>query len=87
MARKDAWEGADAAARMTRYETLHHELGVARSRSDIVHDPILNDLGVGEELHDRVAVLRLHGSDNGRGHGFFWPQERRSLTVIVYTPR
>jgi len=53
MARKDAWEAADAPARMARYEALHTALGAARSRSDIVNDPILNDLGVGEDLIDQ----------------------------------
>jgi ATP-binding cassette subfamily F protein 3 len=53
MAGKDAWSASDAPARMARYEALHQELGVARSRSDIVNDPILNDLGVGEELLDQ----------------------------------
>jgi len=54
MARKDAWDSADAAARMDRYQALQQELGVARSRSVIVNDPILNDLGVGEELLDQT---------------------------------
>jgi ATP-binding cassette subfamily F protein 3 len=53
MARPDAWDAADASARMARYESLHVELGAARSRSVIVNDPILNDLGVGEELLDQ----------------------------------
>ncbi|HYS99761.1 MAG TPA: ABC-F family ATP-binding cassette domain-containing protein [Thermoplasmata archaeon] len=53
MARPDAWDAADASARMARYESLHVALGAARSRSIIVNDPILNDLGVGEELLDQ----------------------------------
>ncbi|HEY5538719.1 MAG TPA: ATP-binding cassette domain-containing protein [Thermoplasmata archaeon] len=53
MARPDAWDDADATARKARYETLHVALGAARSRSVIVNDPILNDLGVGEELLDQ----------------------------------
>src|SRR2546426_840467 len=53
MARPDAWESPDATARMARYETLHAALGTAVSRSDIVNDPILNDLGVSEELLDQ----------------------------------
>ena len=53
MARHDAWDTADASARMARYETLHATLGAARSRSDIASDPILNDLGLGEELLDQ----------------------------------
>ncbi len=53
MARPDAWDAADATARMARYESLHIALGAARSRSVIVKDPILNDLGVGEELLDQ----------------------------------
>ncbi len=53
MARPDAWDVADATTRMARYESLHVALGAARSRSDIVNDPILNDLGVGEELLDQ----------------------------------
>src|SRR3989454_8109469 len=53
MAQPDAWESPDATARMARYETLHAALGTAVSRSDIVNDPILNDLGVSEELLDQ----------------------------------
>jgi ATP-binding cassette subfamily F protein 3 len=53
MARPDAWEAKDATARMARYEALHTDLGGARSRSVIVNDPILNDLGIGEELLDQ----------------------------------
>src|SRR3989449_5834948 len=53
MARPDAWESPDATTRMARYETLHAALGTAVSRSDIVNDPILNDLGVSEELLDQ----------------------------------
>src|SRR2546427_5385952 len=53
MARPDAWDAPDAAAKMARYESLHADLGTAKSRSDIVNDPILNDLGVGEELLDQ----------------------------------
>jgi len=53
MARPDAWDVADATTRMAHYESLHVALGAARSRSDIVNDPILNDLGVGEELLDQ----------------------------------
>ena len=53
MARPDAWDAADATARKARYESLHVALGAARSRSVIVNDPILNDLGVGEELLDQ----------------------------------
>src|SRR6266571_2594865 len=53
MARPDAWDAADASARMARYESLHVALGAARSQSVIVNDPILNDLGVGEELLDQ----------------------------------
>src|SRR6266568_3795362 len=53
MARPDAWDAPDASARMGRYEALHVALGSARSQSVIVNDPILNDLGVGEELLDQ----------------------------------
>src|SRR6267143_1834393 len=53
MARPDAWDSADASARMARYESLHVARGSARSESVIVNDPILNDLGVGEELLDQ----------------------------------
>src|SRR3989454_1085004 len=53
MARPDAWDAADASARMARYESLHVARGAARSQSMIVNDPILNDLGVGEELLDQ----------------------------------
>src|SRR5437667_361224 len=53
MARPDAWDAADASARMARYESLHVARGSARSESVIVNDPILNDLGVGEELLDQ----------------------------------
>jgi ATP-binding cassette subfamily F protein 3 len=54
MARPDAWDAPDAGARMARYESLHVALGGARSRSVVVNDPILNDLGVGEELLDQT---------------------------------
>ncbi|HKZ63597.1 MAG TPA: ATP-binding cassette domain-containing protein, partial [Thermoplasmata archaeon] len=53
MSRPDAWEAKDASARMARYEALHVELGAAKSRSVIVNDPILNDLGIGEDLLDQ----------------------------------
>src|SRR5438046_7425044 len=53
MARPDAWDAADASARMARYESLDVARGAARSESVIVNDPILNDLGVGEELLDQ----------------------------------
>src|SRR5438093_12993022 len=53
MARPDALDAADASARMARYEALHVARGAARSQSVIVNDPILNDLGVGEELLDQ----------------------------------
>src|SRR3990172_6316640 len=53
MARPDAWDAPDASERMARYESLHVALGSARSHSVIVNDPILNDLGVGEELLDQ----------------------------------
>src|SRR5438874_908228 len=53
MARPDAWDAADATAHMARYESLHVARGSARSESVIVNDPILNDLGVGEELLDQ----------------------------------
>jgi len=53
MARPDAWDAPDARARMARYESLHVAHGAAKSRSVIVNDPILNDLGVGEELLDQ----------------------------------
>src|SRR2546426_8825646 len=53
MARLDAWDSADATARMARYETLHAALGTALSRSDVTNDPILNDLGVSEGLLDQ----------------------------------
>src|SRR5213596_2808944 len=53
MARPDAWDAADASARMARYESLHVARGAARSQSVIVNDPIHNDLGVGEELLDQ----------------------------------
>src|SRR5213078_1287028 len=39
--------------RLARYESLHVARGSARSESVIVNDPILNDLGVGEELLDQ----------------------------------
>ncbi len=54
MAKPDAWDAPDASARMARYESLHDALGGARSRSVIVGDPILNDLGVNEELLDQT---------------------------------
>src|SRR2546426_7538526 len=54
MARPDAWDAPDAAAKMARYESLHADLGTAKSRSDIVNDPILNDLGLNEELLDQT---------------------------------
>ncbi len=54
MAKPDAWEAPDTSARMARYESLHDALGGARSRSVIVGDPILNDLGLGEELLDQT---------------------------------
>ena len=54
MAEPDAWDAPDASARMARYESLHAALGDARSRSVIVNDPILNDLGVEEELLDQT---------------------------------
>ena len=53
MARPDAWNAPDATARMARYESLHAALGAERNRSVIVNDPILNDLGVSEELLDQ----------------------------------
>src|SRR5436189_2263466 len=53
MGRPDAWDAADASARMARYESLHVARGSARSESVIVHDPILTDRGVGEELLDQ----------------------------------
>src|SRR3990172_7301315 len=53
MARPDARDAPDASERMARYESLHVALGSARSHSVIVNDPILNDLGVGEELLDQ----------------------------------
>ncbi len=53
MARPDAWEVKDASSRMERYETLHAALGTAKSHSFIVNDPILNDLGLSEELLDQ----------------------------------
>jgi ATP-binding cassette subfamily F protein 3 len=54
MARPDAWDAPDATAKMQRYEALHTAHGAAKSRSDIVNDPILNDLGLGEELLDQT---------------------------------
>src|SRR5213594_3065502 len=54
MGRPDAWEAKDATDRMARYESLHAALGAAVSRSDVTHDPILNDLGVSEELLDQT---------------------------------
>src|SRR5438132_7382001 len=63
MARPDAWDAADASARMARYESLHVALGSARSESLIVNDPILNDLGVGEELLDQLFVALLGGAE------------------------
>jgi len=54
MARPDAWDAPDGAAKMQRYEALHAAHGAAKSRSDIINDPILNDLGVGEELLDQT---------------------------------
>src|SRR2546428_297289 len=53
MARPDAWAARDARPRTARYESLHVARGAARSQSVIVNDPILNDLGVGEELLDQ----------------------------------
>ncbi|HLF06211.1 MAG TPA: ATP-binding cassette domain-containing protein, partial [Thermoplasmata archaeon] len=53
MARPDAWDSEDAPARMARYESLQTAAGAARSHSVIVNDPILNDLGVSEELLDQ----------------------------------
>src|SRR5256714_4124693 len=53
MARPDAWDAPDASARMARDQSLHVARGSARSESVIVNDPILNDLGVGEELLDQ----------------------------------
>src|SRR5207249_9562061 len=53
MAHPAAWKAADASTRMARYESLHVALGSARSESVIVNDPILNDLGIGEELLDQ----------------------------------
>src|SRR5438477_490260 len=50
---RKSWDAADATARMARYESLHVARGSARSESVIVNDPILNDLGVGEELLDQ----------------------------------
>src|SRR3989441_10917516 len=61
MARPDAWDSADATARMARYEALHAALGTAVSRSDVTNDPILNDLGVSEELLDQRFVSRSGG--------------------------
>src|SRR3990172_427832 len=49
MARPEAWDAPDAAAKMARYEALR----AAKSRRVIGNDPILNDLGVGEELLDQ----------------------------------
>src|SRR6266571_5035202 len=54
MAKPDAWEAPDSAAKMARYESLHAAHGAAKSRSDIVNDPILNDLGLNEELLDQT---------------------------------
>jgi len=54
MARPDAWDAPDATAKMARYEALHADLGTAKARSDVASDPILNDLGVGEELLDQT---------------------------------
>src|SRR2546422_1174852 len=53
MARPDAWDSADATARMARYETLHAALGTALSRSDVTNAPSLNDLGGSEEILDQ----------------------------------
>src|SRR3970040_1408442 len=65
MARPDAWDAPDASARMARYESLHVALGAARSQSVIVGDPILNDLGVGEELLDQ-RFGSLSGGEKGK---------------------
>src|SRR2546428_9745760 len=62
MARPDAWDAADASARMARYESLHAARGSARSESVIVNEPILNDLGVGEVVLDqRFGSLSRRG--------------------------
>src|SRR2546429_5714708 len=61
MARPDAWDAPDASARMARYESLHVARGSARSESVIVNDPILNDLGVGQELLDQRFGPLSHG--------------------------
>src|SRR3989442_9373144 len=66
MARPDAWDSADATARMARYETLHAALGTALSRSDVTNDPILNDLGVSEELLDQ-RFDSLPGGEKWKG--------------------
>src|SRR5439155_8487 len=65
MARPDAWDAPDASARMARYESLHVARGAARSQSVIVNDPILNDLGVGEELLDQRFVS-LSGGEKSK---------------------
>src|SRR5207247_2899304 len=53
IAQPAACDSTYAKARMARYETLHAALGTAVSRSDVTNDPILNDLGVSEELLDQ----------------------------------
>ncbi len=65
MARPDAWDAPDSVAKMARYEALHTAHGAAKSRSDIVNDPILNDLGVGEELLDQ-AFDSLSGGEKSK---------------------
>jgi ATP-binding cassette subfamily F protein 3 len=54
MARSDAWDSPDASEKMARYERLQAEAGAERSRSVIVNDPILNDLGLSEETLDQT---------------------------------
>src|SRR5438093_10305606 len=53
MARPEAGDATDASARLARYESLHVARGAARRQSVIANGPILNDLGVGEELLDQ----------------------------------
>ena len=50
MGQPGALDGRDAGERMARYEAIHARLGTAKSKADIGGDPILSDLGVGEEL-------------------------------------
>src|SRR5438309_1916961 len=80
MARPDAWDSADASARMARYESLHVARGAARSESVIVNDPILNDLGVGEELLDQ-RFGSLSGGEESKSRKVYEQVLSRKLRV------